>query len=111
MGASASVQVIVNNINTTIKETLIQEAEASASATCKVEIGSIVFNETTGCTIRVENLCSASASAQVDAITKSAINVNNTLSAEQQAKSAELLTVSINVAVTVNNIMKNLQNI
>jgi len=69
---------LIQTVNEAIINSLIKNAEASVSATCKVAIGSINIFKCNGCTVHIENMCSASAIDQVEAIKSAVIEVFNT---------------------------------
>jgi hypothetical protein len=104
MGASASVNTIVTNITNRVETKLIQRAEASAIATCRVDIGSISIRNNRGCVVEVKNLCSALAVAQVDAVVDASIEFYNSLTTEQKQEAPRWFTVGWGLNTTVNNI-------
>jgi hypothetical protein len=104
MGASASINTIVTNINNRVQNTLIQQAGASANASCTVTINSITLENSTGCTISVKNLCAADAFAQVDAVINATIDFYNDLSNEQKQEAPTWFTAAFGINTTVNNI-------
>ncbi|AAC97691.1 ORF MSV183 putative myristylated membrane protein, Molluscum contagiosum virus MC069R (vaccinia L1R) homolog, similar to GB:U60315 [Melanoplus sanguinipes entomopoxvirus] len=111
MGASASVNTIVSNINNRVENSLTQEASASATANCNVEIGSITFKSTKGCVVEVSNLCSAQAEASVDAVVNATIDFYNDLSFEQKQEAPAWFTAAFGVNTTTTNITNDFKNI
>ncbi|ANS71149.1 imv membrane protein [Pteropox virus] len=109
MGASVSVQTVVNTINDKIRTKLEQQASASATAVCDVTIGSLIIRKNLGCSVSVRNLCSAQADAQLDAILSAVTDVYNNLSDSQKAYVPELLTASLNIQTTVNTAVKDFE--
>lgn len=110
MGSSASVNTIVTNINNRVENSLKLSANASATANCSVSIGSIVFEETYGCVISVENLCSAEAVAQVNAVVQATVDFYNDLSNEQKQEAPTWFTAAFGINTTVNNITNDFKN-
>lgn len=110
MGASASINTIVTNINNRVEQQLIQNASASANATCTVTINSIKFEETNGCGIKVSNLCSADATAQVEAIVNASIDFYNSLTTTQKQEAPALLTAALGINTTVTNLTTDFKN-
>lgn len=104
MGASASLQTIVNNISNEMKVELKNTAKASAEAKCSIEFGRVQFKKTVGCTIKMQNFCSAEASASIDAVVNASFKVYNNLTTEQKEEGAKLFTLKANMQTTVNNI-------
>lgn len=104
MGAAASVNTIVTDINNKVEESLKMEAYASANASCTVTINNIQFEETFGCTITVSNFCSADAVAQVDAVVNASISYFNDLTTEQKQEAPKWFTAAFGVSTTVNSI-------
>lgn len=110
MGASASVNTIVTDINNRVETSLKQTAEASADAECTVTIGSIKFEETVGCGINVSNLCSAKTEAQVNAVVEATISFYNSLSNEQKQEAPAWFTAAFGINTTVNTIVNDYKN-
>ena len=104
MGASASVNTTVNNISNSVTNTLQQTVNASASANCNVTIGSISFKSTKGCTVSVTNMCSATASGVLEATLDGVFSAVNGLETENLQQAPQLLTASLGINTTVNNI-------
>ncbi|CCU55456.1 IMV membrane protein (Cop-L1R) [Adoxophyes honmai entomopoxvirus 'L'] len=111
MGVSASVNTIVSDITQRVENSLIQTAEASATANCRVSIGSISFTSTRGCTISVQNLCSAQAISQVDAVVEATIEFYNDLSFEQKQEAPSWFTAAYGVNTTVSTIESDFRNL
>ncbi|AAG02923.1 putative myristylated membrane protein [Betaentomopoxvirus amoorei] len=111
MGASASINTIVSDITNRVENSLIQTANASAQAICRVTIGSISFRSTQGCTIEVRNLCSAQAVAQVDAVVNATIDFYNNLTFEQKQEAPTWFTVAYGINTTVTTIENDFRNL
>ncbi|AWU47105.1 IMV myristylated membrane protein [Sea otter poxvirus] len=109
MGASVSVQTVVNNINDKIRTRLEQQASASSTAVCDITIGSLIIKKNLGCSVSVRNLCSAQSDAQIDAILSAVTDVYNNLSDEQKSYVPGLLTASLNIQTTVNTAIKDFE--
>lgn len=104
MGASVSVQTVVTNITNEMKAELKNTAHASAEAKCTIEFGRVQFKKTKGCTITMQNFCSAEAQASIDSVVDASFKVFNNLTNEQKEEGAKLFTVKTNIQTTVNNI-------
>ncbi|AKC03473.1 myristylated IMV envelope protein [Bovine papular stomatitis virus] len=110
MGAAASIQTTVTTINERIRNELQQTASASATADCDVTIGSLIIRKNLGCSVSVQNMCSADASAQLDAVMKAVSSTFNDLSADQKAYVPGLLTAALNIQTTVTTAVKDFEN-
>lgn len=110
MGAAASVQTTVNTLNQRISKKLEQTAEASATANCLVDIGSIIFRKNYGCNVLVRNMCSAKAEAQLQAIVQAVEETYNELSDDQKAYAPSLLAAALNIQTNVTTIVKDFEN-
>lgn len=111
MGTSASVQTTVNNLTNTIKTELNQSGNANASASCTIDIGSIKFIRTNGCTIRLVNDCKAKAAVSMESIQKAVINFYNNLDNTQKQEAPSWFTAAYGVQTTVNNIVNDFTSI
>ncbi|QRY18947.1 ORF-77 [Teiidae poxvirus 1] len=109
MGAAASVQTTVTTVNKKISEKLEQTASASATANCDINIGNIIFKKNRGCNVLIKNMCSANASAQLDAIVAAVKEVYNDLSNEQKAFAPSLLTAALNIQTNVNTVVEDFE--
>lgn len=107
MGASASIQTIVNDIVNETKTELKNNAKASSEAKCNIEFGKVHFKKTKGCTIKMTNICSSEAAASIDAVLDASFKVYQNLSNEQKEEGAKLFTLKTNIQTTVNNIRNN----
>ncbi|CCU56438.1 IMV membrane protein (Cop-L1R) [Mythimna separata entomopoxvirus 'L'] len=111
MGASASINTIVSDITNRVENRLEQTAEASATAICRVNIGSISFQSTQGCVVSVSNLCSAQAVAQVDAVVNATIEFYNDLTFEQKQEAPTWFTLAYGINTTVTTIENDFKNL
>ncbi|ABJ08973.1 myristylated IMV envelope protein [Nile crocodilepox virus] len=109
MGAAASLQTTVNNINQKISNKLVQTASASATANCKVNIGSLRFHTNKGCAVNIRNLCSADAKASVQSILDAVSESYDGLTSAQKAFAPSLLTAALNIQTDVNNVVKDFE--
>ncbi|ARE67397.1 SWPV2-ORF161 [Shearwaterpox virus] len=109
MGAAASIQTTVTTLNKRISEKLEQSASASATANCDIHIGNILFKKNRGCNVLVKNMCSANASAQLDAIVSAVKEVYNDLTSEQKAYAPSLLTAALNIQTNVSTITQDFE--
>lgn len=105
MGTSASIQTNVTNITNKIRTEIEQQMSASANTNCNIEIGTIQFEKTNGCSITVSNKCYAEADGVLDIIQSSVVNFYNTLSNDQKQESASWFTATYGVATNVNNVV------
>lgn len=110
MGASASMQTVVNNIMNETKNELAQKAGASATATCTIKFGRVQFKKTRGCTIKVQNFCATNASATIDSVVEAAFKVFNNLTVQQKEEGAKLFTAKLNVETSVADIKNKFHN-
>jgi hypothetical protein len=111
MGASLSVQTLIQNTTNTINNSLTNIAAASSTANCIVNIGSISFTNSENCALKVANNCSASATASIEAVNQSVSAVFNGLTAEQKETGAQLFTLSTNIQTTSQNVVNNFQTL
>ncbi|AAF44472.1 myristylated membrane protein [Fowlpox virus] len=109
MGAAASIQTTVTTINKKISEKLEQTASASATANCDINIGNIIFKKNKGCNVLVKNMCSANASAQLDAIVSAVREVYDQLTEQQKAYAPSLLTAALNIQTNVSTITQDFE--
>ena len=109
MGTSLGLNTTVNNIQTNINSSLIQKANASAQANCTVNMGNITFGKIggAGCTVEVTNLCSANATAAVDAVLDAVFKSFNELTTENKQAAATAFSNTAGINTTVNNIQNN----
>lgn len=110
MGAAASVQTTVSTLSQRISKKLEQTADASATANCNVDIGSIIFKRNHGCNVLVRNMCSAQSEAQLQAIVQAVEETYNELSDEQKAYAPSLLAAALNIQTNVTTITKDFEN-
>lgn len=109
MGTSVSIQTAVTNVTNKIKQELVQRAEASATAKCKIEIGSIRFSETKGCTLKASNMCSAKAEASLESIQTAIANFYTQLSVDQKQNAPAWFTAAFGTTTTVNDFVNDVQ--
>jgi len=93
MGASASIQTIVNDIVNEMKIELKNTAKADASAKCSIQFGHVKFSKSKGCTLRLQNFCSAEAKASIDSVVDASFKIYNNLTNEQKEEGAKLFTI------------------
>lgn len=110
MGAGANISTTVNTTVNNIKTELINTAQASANIRCRISIGTVTLSNVSGCVTSFENLCSANASAAIQAVQNAVYNTYNTLTADQKSEGANFLTANLNVQTTVNTAVTNIQN-
>ena len=101
MGANASksVENVTNKINTRLSQT----AGTSATATCEIQNGNILFTNAQGCSLTNQNQCGATAAAAISSISQA--------SAEAWADANSAQKTAILPGVNVNETQQNVQNI
>jgi hypothetical protein len=102
MGISSSVNTNINVFSTSITQSLIQRVNASSTATCAVNIGSISFTENNGCAVTVSNMCSATATGVLDAVLEGIFQAYDQLDVSNKQDAAQIFsaTFSVNTNVT-----------
>jgi len=110
MGVSASVNTTMTDISKSITQSLVQSVNASATAYCNVEIGSISFTKNTGCSITVSNMCSASSSGQISAVLDAVYETFNQLTVADQQSCAQMFSATFGVNSTVSTVKTNFSN-
>lgn len=110
MGNSLQVVTTINNLSSNISAALIQKANASTTAKCNITIGSITFTKNTGCSISVQNLCSANSDASLDAVLEAAFKTFNELTTSTQQQAAQIFSNQAQIGTTTNDIKQNFSN-
>lgn len=111
MGASASIQTAVNTINNSIKSSLDMAAEVNSNAKCKIEIGTISFTRTNGCTITVSNNCSAKTDIMLESVQKAVVNFYNNMNVEQKQEAPMWFTAAFNASTTVSTFNNDFESV
>lgn len=110
MGASASLQTNVANITNSIKNQIDQKASASGNTKCTIEIGSISFEKTDGCSIKVSNNCFAEAEVTMQIVSEVLAEFYNKLDNNQKQEAASWFTATVGVSTNVNNVTNDFSN-
>lgn len=110
MGASASIQSNVANITNSIKNEINQKASASSNTKCTINIGSISFEKTNGCSITVSNNCFAEADVTMTIVSEVLAKFYNNLENNQKQEAATWFTATVGVATNVNNVVNDFSN-
>lgn len=110
MGASASLQSNVVNITNSIRNEINQKAAASANTKCTITIGSINFEKTNGCAIKVQNICFAEADVTMSIVSEVLAKFYNNLENNQKQEAASWFTATVGVATNVNTVVNDFQN-
>lgn len=106
MGVSSSVNTNSNNFSTAITQSLKQSVNASATANCNVNIGSISFTSNNGCSVTVSNMCSATSTGVLDAVLDGIFQAYDQLDASNKQEAAQLFSATFAVNTNITNIKK-----
>ncbi len=110
MGASSSLQTNVTNVSNTLRNEINQAASASSQVNCSINIGSIRFKSTKGCSIKLSNNCYASAENTMELVSEVLANFYNDLSVSQKQEAVSLLSVSVGISTNVTNAVNDFRN-
>lgn len=102
----SSISTTLNTTSNKIQNNLTTSAGASASVTCSISIGNITMENSKGCYITVSNLCSADASAALEAVISAGTQVLEQLNVEEkEAFIPSLVKFGVDVNTTVNTLV------
>ncbi|AKS26423.1 putative myristylated membrane protein 3 [Diachasmimorpha longicaudata entomopoxvirus] len=104
MGVSASIQTTITNINNEITYHAEQNSKAESRADCKITIGSILYENVSGCRAVFKNICSATADTQIDSMIDLIVKNVDKLTNDQKQHAATLFTATFGISTSVNNI-------
>lgn len=110
MGASSSLQTNVTNVTNNLRNEISQSASASSQINCSINIGSIKFKSTNGCSIKLSNNCYAAAENTMELVSEVLAKFYNDLSVTQKQDAVGLLTVSVGINTNVTNAVNDFKN-